>query len=54
MMPVLVLAGIVVLVSIALFGLYALGYKGQGSRRLHMRITLVPPSLDFDIEQRSD
>ncbi|HEV7529324.1 MAG TPA: hypothetical protein VGO29_10560 [Solirubrobacteraceae bacterium] len=54
MTPVLLLAGVVVLLSVALFGLHALGYKGRGSRRLHMKITLFPPSLDFDIEQRSD
>jgi hypothetical protein len=54
MTPVIVLAGVVVLLSISLVGLHALGYKGRGSRRLRLKITLVPPSLDFDIEQRSD
>lgn len=54
MTPVVLLAGVVILVLIALGGLYALGHKGRGSRRLHMKITLFPPSLDLDIEQRSD
>jgi len=54
MTPVVLLAGVVVLLSIALLGLYALGHKGRGLRRLRMKITLVPPSLDFYIEQRSD
>jgi len=54
MTPVLFMAGVIVLVLVALFCLYALGHKGHGSRRLHIKITLVPPSLDLDIEQRSD
>lgn len=54
MTPVFVTAGVVILVAVALFGLYSFGHRGRGSRRLHMRITLVPPSLDLDIEQRSD
>jgi hypothetical protein len=54
MTPVVLLAGVVILVLAALVGLYALGHRGRGSRRLHMRITLVPPSFDLDIEQRSD
>jgi hypothetical protein len=54
MTPVVLLAGVVVLVLVALVGLYALGHRGRGSRRLHMKITLVPPSLDLDIEQHSD
>jgi hypothetical protein len=54
MTPVILLAGVVVLMSVALIGLYALGHRGRGSRRLRLKITLLPPSLDFDIEQRSE
>jgi hypothetical protein len=52
MSPVIVLAGVLVLVLAALLALHALGSRGRGSRRLHLRITLVPPSIDIDIEQR--
>lgn len=54
MTPVVLLAGVVILVVMGLFGLYSLGHKGHGSRRLRMKVTMVPPSLEFYIEHRSD
>lgn len=54
MTPVLLLAGVVILVVIAIAGLYALGHREYSQQRLRIKITLVPPSLDFYIEQRSD
>jgi len=54
MTPALVLAGVVISMVVPLACFYALGHKGRGLRRLHIKITLFPPSLDLDIEQRSD
>ena len=54
MTPALGLAGVVIVVVVALACRYALGHAGRGLRRLHIKITLVPPSLDLDIEQHSD
>jgi hypothetical protein len=54
MTPMILFVGVVILVLAALLGLHSLGHKGRGSRRLHMRITLVPPSIDLDLEQRSE
>jgi hypothetical protein len=54
MMPAILLAGVVILLVVILRGLKALDHQGQGSRRVHLKITLVPPSLDIEVEQRSD
>jgi hypothetical protein len=50
----LLLAGVVILFVAALLDLYALDHQGRGSRKLHLKITLVPPSLAIEIEQTSD
>jgi hypothetical protein len=54
MTPVLLIAGVLVLVSLGLVGLYVFGHMDGAPRRLHIRITLWPPSFDFSIEQGSD
>jgi hypothetical protein len=52
MTPVLLLAGVLSLVLLGLAGLYAFG-KGPGSRSLHIKASLWPPSFEFHIKQRS-
>jgi hypothetical protein len=52
MSPVLLLGAVLGLVVLGLVGLHALG-KG-GLRHLHIKASLWPPSVEFDIEHRSD
>jgi hypothetical protein len=54
MTPVLLLAIVFgALIALGLVGLYAFG-TGPGSRSLHIKASLWPPSFEFHIKQRSN
>lgn len=47
------LVGVLVAVLIASFVLRSLGHQAEGSKRLRVRITLLPPGVDLEVEHRA-
>jgi hypothetical protein len=50
----ILLAGVVILAVVVFGVIRVLDHRDEGTRRLRIKVTLVPPALDFEVERRSD
>jgi hypothetical protein len=55
MTPADLLAGVLILFVVALLALRMLDHQRPGSaRRVRIKVSLLPPSIDLEVERRSD
>ena len=54
MTPAELLAGVLILIVALPLSLRILGHRIRGVKRLHIKISLLPPCIDVTVEHRSD